>query len=145
MRKYRVQRMTNSNYSDYLSGRPAWGVEEAIIEAESPEEAARAFEKEGYTVNGYVGDVEKEEKEREEWRKEREKEEKREEERKERKAQREREKAEELGITIEELRKRQRRRGNITRVKREIAKLEEELARKKGYLARLEREREEEN
>ena len=142
---YIVERMTSDNYNHMMAGGYPMGcapTETLRIEAESPEEAKAKAEKVGYVVNDYVTTEEEEKRKKEEWRKEREAWKKEEEERKKAKAEKEKLKAESLGLTVEEMRRRQRKRANLTRVRREIKKLEEELARKKVYLARLEREEE---
>lgn len=138
MKTYRVERMTEDNYSIYMEGGYGYNMETLHIEAETAEEAAKKAEAVGYVVNkGYVKTLEELEAERKAA-----KERAKEAERKATKAAQKRRAAEEkkaaaLGMTVKEYRAEKAKKANIARVEREIAELEEALAKKKEYLAKI--------
>ena len=135
---YRVERMTTENYHNFMGGSYCCNVEYLDIEAETAEEAVEMAKAEGYVVNkNYVKTVEELEAikkaQDEAWRAKEEKAERAKAKRKETEAR----KAVEAGMTVEEYRKEKARKAKIARLEREIAELEEKIARQKAYLAKL--------
>ena len=59
MTRYRVQRMTNNDYSNYMGGGNNYSVDTVYIEADSPKEAAKKAKEGGrYVVNkGFIKTV----------------------------------------------------------------------------------------
>lgn len=139
MSTYVVERMTEKNYLEYITGGHGYNVETLYIEAHTAEEAVEKALADKYIVNkGYVKMLEELENEnearKEAYRARLEKEALAKAKRKEAEAR----KAEAKGMTLDEYRADKARKANITRVKNEIAKLEAELAKKKAYLAKIE-------
>jgi hypothetical protein len=135
---YRVERMTTENYHNFMGGSYCCNVEYLDIEAETAEEAVEMAKAEGYVVNkNYVKTVEELEAikkaQDEAWRAKEEKAERAKAKRKETEAR----KAVEAGMTVEEYRKEKARKAKIARLEKEIAELEEKIARQKAYLAKL--------
>lgn len=138
--KYRVERMTNADYVNYMEGGYNYEVEKIVVEADSVEEAIKKVEKAGYEVNkNYVktlDELEAERKAREAmWAEEEAKAEAAKAKRKATEAR----KAAEAGLTVEEYRKEKARKAHISRLEREIENLEKELKAKKAYLKKLEK------
>ena len=145
---YNVQRMTYSNYCNYMEGGHNFSVENLHLEAESPEEAVKMAEAEGYVVNkNYVktvAEIEAEEAARKayidaEIAKVKAAEA--------RKAQREAEKAEALGMTMETYKAYKKKVALVKKLPKEIASLEDdierikkEIERKARYLEELKKE-----
>ena len=144
---YRVERATEANYHRMMSGSMNYSIEKLDIEAETPEEAAKMAEAEGYVVHKeYVRTVAELEAEAAEWEAHLAAERAKEEAAKARKAAREAEKAKALGLTLEEYKKYKKEKALINKLPKEIAECEAEIlrlqkaiTRKRGYLEDLTR------
>ncbi len=145
---YNVQRMTYSDYCNYMEGGHDFSVENLHIEAESPEEAVKMAEAEGYMVNkNYVKTVAELEAEEAARKAYIDAEIAKEKAAKARKAAREAEKAEAMGMTMEAYKAYKKKLAIAKKLPKEIASLEDdierikkEITRKKKYLAELEKE-----
>lgn len=135
MTTYRVQRMTNRDFNNYMSGSWNYSIENLNIEAETAEEAVRLAKKDGYTVNEKsvktLAEVEAEERAKTE-RLEAYK--RAEAEKKAKKAETEARKAREAGLTVEEYRKAKALKAKRAKLAREIAELEATLEAKRAEL-----------
>ena len=137
---YRVERATENDYHDMMCGSLNYSIEKLDIEAETPEEAAKMAEAEGYVVNKeYVKTVaELEAKEAAFWARmdeEQAKAEAKAARAKARKAEREAAKAAELGVTVDEYKAMVKREkyikaltADLEAAKAEVARLEKLLA-----------------
>lgn len=137
---YRVERATEENYHRMMSGSLNYSIEKLDLEAETPEEAAKMAEEEGYVVNKeYVKTVaELEAKEaafKARMAKERAKADAKAARAKARKAEREAAKAAELGVTVDEYKAMVKREkyikaltADLEAAKAEVARLEKLLA-----------------
>lgn len=137
---YNVQRMTYNDYCNYMGGGYNYNVENLHLEAESPEEAVKMAEAEGYMVNKdyvkTVAELEAEEAERKAQYIREEAERKAKAERaKARKAEREAAAAAALGLSLEAYKAKVKRDKKIKTLtaeleaaKREVARLEKALA-----------------
>lgn len=144
---YRVERATENDYHNMMCGSMNYSIEKLDIEAETPEEAAKMAEAEGYVVNkAYVKTVAELEAKEAAWEAHLAAERAKEEAAKARKAAREAEKAEALGLTFEEYKKYKKEKAIVKKLPAEIAECEAEIerlqkiiARKRGYLEELTR------
>ena len=138
MNTYRVERMKFGDYIAYLAGAHNYDVEVVEIQAETTAEAAKKAAAVGYTVNeGYIKTVEEiaaEDAAREAAYQARQA---KAEARKEKRLATEMRKAQEAGMTIEEYRKAKARKAQRTRLEKEIAELERQLANKKALLEKV--------
>lgn len=142
---YRVERTTETNYHNMMCGSMNYSIEKLDIEAETPEEAAKMAEAEGYVVNKeYVKTVAELEAKEAAWRAHLEAERAKEEAAKARKAAREAEKAEAMGLTVEEYKRYKKDKAiakklpaEIAECEAEIERLKKEIARKRNYLEEL--------
>ena len=138
MNTYRVERMKHADYIAYLAGAHNYDVEVVEIQAETAMEAAEKAAAVGYTVNeGYIKTVEEiaaEDAAREAAYQARQA---KAEARKEKRLATEMRKAQEAGMTIEEYRKAKARKAQRTRLEKEIAELERQLANKKALLEKV--------
>lgn len=137
---YRVERATENDYHDMMCGSMNYSIEKLDIEAETPEEAAKMAEAEGYVVNKEyvktVAELEAEEAERKAQYIKTEAERKAKAARaKARKAEREAAKAAELGVTVDEYKAMVKREkyikaltADLEAAKAEVARLEKLLA-----------------
>ena len=145
---YRVERATEENYHNMMCGSMNYSIEKLDIEAETPEEAAKMAEAEGYVINKkYVKTVAELEAEEAAWKAHLEAEKAKEEAAKARKAAREAEKAEAMGLTLDEYKAYKKKQSIIRKLpkeidecKAEIERLKAEIERKGKYLASLEKE-----
>lgn len=145
-KNYVIQMMNNENYHNYMMGAFFYQVRKEIVLATDPQEAVEIAKKKypDYNINeGYVKTVEEieiEEKERtkkiEQERKEQEEKERK---TKEKKLQKELEKAQALGMTVEEYRKEQAKQRSIKRAENEIAKMKKEIEKLKREIAKKEK------
>lgn len=142
---YRVQRMTETSFHNYMGGGYNFSVENLDILAETAEEAIKLAEKEGYVVNkGYVRTLAEIEAENARRIAEAEAKAAKEKASKERKMAREAEKANALGLTAEEYKRYKKDKAIAKKLPVEIAECEEEMKRlakeierKRNYLAEL--------
>lgn len=138
MKTYRVERMKYGDYCRYLAGAYNYDVEVVEVQAETAEEAIAKANAGGYMVNeGYVKTLEEiaaEDAAREAAYKARQA---KAEARKEKRLATEMRKAQEAGMTIEEYRKAKARKAQRTRLEKEIAELERQLANKKALLEKV--------
>ncbi len=138
MNTYRVERMKHADYIAYMGGAYNYDVEVVEVQAETAEEAAAKAAAVGYTVNeGYIKTVEEiaaEDAAREAAYQARQE---KAEARKEKRLATEMRKAQDAGMTVEEYRKAKARKAQITRLEREIAELEKQLANKKALLEKV--------
>ncbi len=138
MTTYRVQRMPRDNYHTMMMGGHIHNVENLKIEAETPEEAKKMAEKDEYIVNDFVETYEEYEARTREVNERAAKYFEKRKAAQEKRLANEAAKAEALGMTVKEYRAEKARRGQITRLKKEIEDLEKELKRKRAYLKKLE-------
>lgn len=138
MTTYRVERFTEKDYHNYMTGGYNYRSEDVYVEANSKEEAIARAQKAGYIINEYsvktVEEIEERERKFKEW------EANQEAKAKAAKAKREAteaRKAAEAGMTVAEYRKEKARKATITRLEREIANMEKELENKKRALKRI--------
>ena len=142
---YRVERATEANYHSMMSGSMNYSIEKLDIEAETPEEAVRLAQKDGYVVNKeYVKTLAEIEAEAAKWQAYFEAERAKEEAAKARKVAREAEKAEAMGLTVEEYKRYKKDKAiakklpaEIAECEAEIERLKKEIARKRNYLEEL--------
>lgn len=142
---YRVERATEANYHSMMSGSMNYSIEKLNIEAETPEEAVKLAQKDGYVVNKeYVKTVAELEAEAAKWQAYFEAERAKEEAAKARKIAREAEKAEAMGLTVEEYKRYKKDKAiakklpaEIAECEAEIERLKKEIARKRNYLEEL--------
>lgn len=142
---YRVERATEANYHSMMSGSMNYSIEKLDIEAETPEEAVKLAQKDGYVVNKeYVKTVAELEAEAAKWQAYFEAERAKEEAAKARKIAREVEKAEAMGLTVEEYKRYKKDKAiakklpaEIAECEAEIERLKKEIARKRNYLEEL--------
>ena len=142
---YRVERATETSYHNMMCGSMNYSIEKLDIEAETPEEAAKMAEAEGYVVNKeYVKTVAELEAKEAAWRAHLEAERAKEEAAKARKIAREAEKAEAMGLTVEEYKRYKKDKAiakklpaEIAECEAEIERLKKEIARKRNYLEEL--------
>jgi hypothetical protein len=142
---YRVERATEKNYHNMMCGSMNYSIEKLDIEAETPEEAAKMAEAEGYVVNkAYVKTVAELEAKEAAWKARLEAERAKEEAAKARKATREAKKAEAMGLTVEEYKRYKKDKAIAKKLPAEIAECEAEIERlkkeidhKKKYLDEL--------
>lgn len=136
---YIVQRMTNRNYNEYMSGGYNYEVENLRIEAETTEEAVKLAERYGYVVNkGYVHTEEEiAEMEAEKKAKYEAMEAKKAEAKAKAKA-KEAKKAEAMGMTIAEYKEYKKAVDGMKRHEKEIERLEKEIAYHKAKIAEYE-------
>lgn len=138
MNTYRVERMKHADYIAYLGGAYNYDVEIVEVQAETAEEAAAKAAAVGYTVNeGCIKTVEEiaaEDAAREAAYQARQA---KAEARKEKRLATEMRKAQEAGMTVEEYRKAKARKAQRTRLEKEIAELEKQLANKKALLEKV--------
>lgn len=137
---YNVQRMTYNDYCNYMSGGYNFSVENLHLEAESPEEAVKMAEAEGYMVNKdyvkTVAELEAEEAERKAQYIKTEAERKAKAARaKARKAEREAAKAAELGVTVDEYKAMVKREKHIKALTADLEAAKAEVARLEKLLA----------
>ena len=138
MTTYRVERFTEKDYHNYMTGGYNYRSEDVYVEANSKEEAIARAQKAGYIINEYsvktVEEIEERERKFKEW------EANQEAKAKAAKAKREAteaRKAAEAGMTVAEYLKEKARKATITRLEREIANMEKELENKKRALKRI--------
>lgn len=142
---YRVERATVENYHSMMSGSMNYSIEKLNIEAETPEEAAKMAEAEGYVVNKeYVKTVAELEAKEAAWEAQLAADRAKEEVAKARKAAREAEKAKVMGLTVEEYKRYKKDKAIVKKLPAEIAeceaeieRLKKEIDRKKKYLDEL--------
>lgn len=138
MNTYRVERMKFDDYCRYMAGAYNYDVEVVEIQAETAEEAAAKAAAVGYTVNeGYIKTVEEiavEDAAREAAYQARQA---KAQARKEKRLATEMRKAQEAGMTVEEYRKAKARKAQATKLEKEIAELEKQLANKKALLKKV--------
>ena len=133
---YRVERATENDYHDMMCGSMNYSIEKLDIEAETPEEAAKMAEAEGYVVNReYVKTVAELEAKEAAFKARMAEERAKAARAKARKAEREAAKAAELGVTVDEYKdmvKREKRikalTADLEAAKAEVARLEKLLA-----------------
>ena len=137
---YRVERATENDYHDMMCGSLNYSIDKVDIEAESPEEAIKLAEKEGYVVNkSYVKTVaELEAKEAAFWAR-MDEERAKEEAAKARKAAREAEKAEAMGMTVEEYKTYKKKVALLKKLPKEITEVENEIKRLTAEIERKKR------
>lgn len=140
---YIVQRMTNRNYNEYMSGGYNYEVENLHIEAETAEEAVKLAERYGYVVNeGYVHTEEEIAKMEAEKKAKYEAMEAKEAEAKAKakatKEANEAKKAEAMGMTIAEYKEYKKAVAGVKRHEKEVERLEKELAYHKAKIAEYE-------
>ena len=134
---YRVERATEANYHSMMSGSMNYSIEKLDIEAETPEEAAKMAEAEGYVVHKeYVKTVAELEAKAAEWEAHLAAERAKEEAAKARKTAREAEKAEAMGLTVEEYKRYKKDKAIAKKLPAEIAECEAEIERLKKAIAR---------
>ena len=134
---YRVERATEANYHSIMSGSMNYSIEKLDIEAETPEEAAKMAEAEGYVVHKeYVKTVAELEAKAAEWEAHLAAERAKEEAAKARKTAREAEKAEAMGLTVEEYKRYKKDKAIAKKLPAEIAECEAEIERLKKAIAR---------
>lgn len=142
MKTYRIEVMTNRDYAEMMNGGYNYEVREILVKAETKEEAIRIVEKKDadkWINRNYVKTLEEIEEEKIK-REERIKAEKEKEERaKAKRKANEIKKAEELGITVEELRERKKKEALKKRTETEIKKLRAEIERLEKEVAEKER------
>ena len=137
---YRVERATEANYHSMMSGSMNYSIEKLDIEAETPEEAAKMAEAEGYVVNKkYVRTVAELEAEAAAWKAHLEAERAKEEAAKARKAAREAEKAEAMGMTVEEYKTYKKKVALLKKLPKEITEDENEIKRLTAEIERKKR------
>lgn len=137
---YNVQRMTYSDYCHYMSGGYNFSVENLHIEAESPEEAVKLAEAEGYMVNkDYVKTVTELEAEEAAWQASLAAERAKKEAAKVRKAAKEAEKAEAMGMTMEEYKTYKKKVALLKKLPKEITEVENEIKRLTAEIERKKR------
>lgn len=137
---YNVQRMTYSDYCHYMSGGYNFSVENLHIEAESPEEAVKMAEAEGYMVNkNYVKTVAELEAEEAARKAYIDAEIAKEKAAKARKAAREAEKAEAMGMTVEEYKTYKKKVALLKKLPKEITEVENEIKRLTAEIERKKR------
>ena len=138
MNTYRVERMKFGDYMAYLAGANNYDVEVVEIQAETAMEAAEKAAAVGYVVNEkFVKTLEEiaaEDAAREAAYQARQA---KAEARKEKRLATEMRKAQEAGMTVEEYRKAKARKAQRTRLEKEIAELERQLANKKALLEKV--------
>ena len=138
MNTYRVERMKFGDYCRYMAGAYNYDVEVVEIQAETAMEAAEKAAAVGYVVNEkFVKTVEEiaaEDAAREAAYQARQA---KAEARKEKRLATEMRKAQEAGMTVEEYRKAKARKAQRTRLEKEIAELEKQLANKKALLEKV--------
>lgn len=137
---YRVERATENDYHDMMCGSLNYSIDKVDVEAESPEEAIKLAEKEGYVVNkSYVKTVaELEAKEAAFWAR-MDEERAKEEATKARKAAREAEKAEAMGMTVEEYKTYKKKVALLKKLPKEITEVENEIKRLTAEIERKKR------
>ena len=134
MNTYRVERMKHADYIAYLGGAYNYDVEIVEVQAETAQEAIAKAAAVGYTVNkGYVRTLEEIAAEEAAYQARQAKAQAR----KEKRLATEMRKAEEAGMTVEEYRKAKARKAQRTRLEKEIAELEKQLANKKALLEKV--------
>lgn len=137
---YNVQRMTYNDYCNYMSGGYNFSVENLHIEAESPEEAVKMAEVEGYMVNkNYVKTVAELEAEEAARKAYIDAEIAKEKAAKARKAAREAEKAEAMGMTVEEYKTYKKKVALLKKLPKEITEVENEIKRLTAEIERKKR------
>ena len=137
---YNVQRMTYSDYCNYMGGGHDFSVENLHIEAESPEEAVKMAEAEGYMVNkNYVKTVAELEAEEVARKAYIDAEIAKEKAAKARKAAREAEKAEAMGMTVEEYKTYKKKVALLKKLPKEITEVENEIKRLTAEIERKKR------
>lgn len=138
MNTYKVERMKYGDYCRYLAGAYNYDVEVVEIQAETAQEAIAKANAVGYMVNeGYVKTVEEiaaEDAAREAAYQARQA---KAQARKEKRLATEMRKAQEAGMTVEEYRKAKARKAQATKLEKEIAELEKQLANKKALLEKV--------
>ena len=142
---YRVERATEANYHSMMSGSMNYSIEKLNIEAETPEEAVKLAQEDGYVVNKeYVKTLAEIEAEAAKWQAYFKAERAKEEAAKARKIAREAEKAEAMGLTVEEYKRYKKDKAiakklpaEIAECEAEIERLKKEIARKRNYLEEL--------
>lgn len=134
---YRVERATEENYHRMMGGSMNYSIEKLDIEAETPEEAAKMAEAKGYMVNKkYVKTVAELDAEKAAWEAHLAVERAKEEAAKARKVAREAEKAEAMGLTVEEYKRYKKDKAIAKKLPAEIAGYEAEIERLKKGIAR---------
>lgn len=137
---YRVERATERNYHSMMGGSMNYSIEKLDIEAETPEEAAKMAEAEGYVVNKkYVRTVAELEAEEAAWKAHLAAERAKEEAAKARKAAREAEKAEAMGMTVEEYKTYKKKVALLKKLPKEIIEVENEIKRLTAEIERKKR------
>lgn len=144
---YRVERATLEAYHDMMCGSMNYSIEKLDLEAETSEEATKMAEAEGYVVNkNYVKTVVELEAKAAAWEAHLAAERAKEKAAKARKVAREVEKAEALGLTLDEYKQYKKDKAiakklpaEIAECEAEIERLKKEIARKQGYLDELTR------
>ena len=132
--------MTYSDYCHYMSGGYNFSVENLHIEAESPEEAVKMAEAEGYMVNkNYVKTVAELEAEEAARKAYIDAEIAKEKAAKARKAAREAEKAEAMGMTVEEYKTYKKKVALLKKLPKEITEVENEIKRLTAEIERKKR------
>ena len=137
---YNVQRMAYSDYCNYMGGGHDFSVENLHIGAESPEEAVKMAEAEGYMVNkNYVKTVAELEAEEAARKAYIDAEIAKEKAAKARKAAREAEKAEAMGMTVEEYKTYKKKVALLKKLPKEITEVENEIKRLTAEIERKKR------
>ena len=137
---YRVERATEANYHSMMSGSMNYSIEKLDIEAETPEEAVKLAQKNGYVVNKeYVKTLAEIEAEAAKWQAYFEAERAKEEAAKARKAAREAEKAEAMGMTVEEYKTYKKKVALLKKLPKEITEVENEIKRLTADIERKKR------
>lgn len=142
---YKVQRMTEASFHNYMSGGYNFSVEKLDILAETADEAIKLAEEEGYVVNKtYVRTLAEIEEENAKRIAETEAKAAKAKASKERKMAKEAEKADALGLTVEEYRRYKRDKTTVKNLpeeieeyEKEMKRLAKEIKRKRNYLAEL--------
>ena len=138
MTTYRVQRMTEEDYHNYMGGGFNYNFETIYIEANTKPEAILKAQRPGYRVNeNYVMTLEAYEATLETERKAREEAEKKEAEKKAKKAETEARKAAEAHMTVAEWKAEKNRKARLNRAKRDLEAARAEVARLEALVKRL--------
>ena len=135
---YRVQRMTEQNYNEFMNGGYDYTVEKIEVEAESIEEAIAKASAEGYRVNeNSIVTAEEAEKEAEAFRARIAENRRKEAEQKARREAKTAEKAAAAGMTVQQYKAEQGRLQRVRNTERKIAELEKALEEARAYLEHL--------